>query len=60
MYSKLIPLKMTHPPLMRALARVLWLCVISREGNFYKELFLNKGVSYFISPKQFLKGFGVQ
>ena len=30
---------MTHPPLTRALARVLWLCVISREGNFYEGFF---------------------
>jgi hypothetical protein len=47
--SRFIFLEITQPPLMRALAKVLWLCVISREGNFVKGIFLNNGVSSFLS-----------
>jgi hypothetical protein len=47
--QNLFPRKWHNLPLTRSLARVLWLCVISKEEIFYKGLFLNNGISYFLS-----------
>ena len=48
---------MTHPPQTRALARVLWLWVISREGNFYKGLFSKQWYIIFYITKAVFERF---
>jgi hypothetical protein len=57
LYSKFISPEMTHPPLTRALARVLWLCVISREGNFYEGLFSKQWCIIFYITKAVFERF---
>ena len=56
--SKFISPELTHPPRTRALARVLWLCVNSREVNFDEGFYPTDDVVYFISPKTVLKQHG--
>jgi hypothetical protein len=56
--SKFISPELTHPPRTRALARVLWLCVNSREVNFDEGFYPTDDVVYFISPKTVLEQLG--
>jgi hypothetical protein len=52
--SKFISPELTHPPQTRALARVLWLCVNSREVNFDEGFYPTDDVVDFISKKVLL------